>query len=76
MIFFGRLGALVGLDLDGGCPGDHLTLLFMFWDALEPKLWPKNHFDTFSENFFGGFSYITCLFGASQALGTSPSDSS
>ena len=76
LIFLGRSGALGASDLDGGPPGDHFPLLFMFWDALEPKLWPKNNFDTFSQKFFQGFFYITSLFGAPQALGTSPLDSS
>ena len=72
----GRFGAPGASDLDGGGPGDHLKLLFMFWDALEPKFWPKNHFDTFPENYIEGFYYITGLFWAPRALGTSPSDSS
>ena len=34
---FCRFGARGASDLDGGPPGNHLTLLFMFWDALELK---------------------------------------
>ena len=63
-------------DLDGGPPEDSHGGRMTFWDALEPELWPKNHFDTFSVKVFEGFSYITGLFGVPQALGTSPLDSS
>ena len=76
LIFFDSFWALGASDSDGGPPEDSHGGRMAFWDALELELWPKKHFDTFSEKFFQGFFYITRLFGAPQALGTSPSDSS
>ena len=67
--FFGRFGPLGFLESNGGGPGDHFSLSFIFWDALGPELWAKNHFDIFENSFYMFFLYNLC-FSGSLGLGT------